>query len=135
MNKYIVAVLIFLAGTVAGYYIMPSKIETVQTEKIVEKVIHEKTDTHKTKITKPNGTIIEKEDSTTVSKTDEESQEKTDKKIITNPKKLNIYVGINPLKPNDYIAGFNYDVTGPLNVGIQYNKEGNGIYGTLGIRF
>lgn len=63
-----------------------------------------------------------------------ETEERTERiKTITNPKKLDVFAGINP-GDRTFLGGFSYNLWGPLNVGTVVTQGGE-IYPTIGIRF
>lgn len=138
-NKSIITsiVMAFVLGGVVTYFFLPERIETKIVEKVVDRQVDRQIDVKTKKTTSPDGTIVEEKQISSNTKTDETVSEKQFQKTETNPKRLLVYVGKDILHPADrsYIAGFSYKLWGPLDVGAQYNSKGNGIYGTIGIRF
>lgn len=137
MNKFLSYGLTAVVAGFLTYTIMPEKIETVEVEKVVEKIVEKQVDVSKKKITKPDGTIIEETNVSSNTQSNETSKEETYKKTETNPKRILVYVGQDILHPanREFIAGFSYRLWGPLDVGGQYNSKGHGLYATIGIRF
>ncbi len=135
MNKYLIAIGLFVAGGLTTYFILPAKIETVIETKIVEKQVDRHVDVVTKKTTKNDGTIVEEKHIVSDTKTVEDTKENKYRKTETNPKRLLVYVGKDPLTQRAYIGGFSYQLWGPLDVGAQYSVLNKKFYITVGIRF
>ncbi len=125
-NKYVQLLGCLVAGGLLTYLFLPTKIETHEVEKIVNRdvIVHQvKTITKDGKIT-----II----TDTQDKSKEASTEKTLKQTTMNQKRLLVYGGINPIHQDKWLAGASYNVWGPVDIGYVY-QDGN--YITLGARF
>lgn len=141
-NIFYVGAAGILIGGLLVYFLAPNKIKIVEKEKIVVKYVEtqhtEQTHQEKTKVTKPDGTIIEKETTQTglsdISLNLEHEVSKETEKTITNfnKKQFLIYGGVNPLDRKNFVVGSSYNFLGPLDVGLSYSDH---VFFTVGIRF
>lgn len=142
LNKFYFLAAGLLAGSIGTYLLAPSKIKIQEKEKIViqkvEVIKDQAIRTKKTKVTKPDGTIIEKEtfDHTIMENIIAQKAEASREieKTITNfnNKRLLIYGGVNPLQAHQYNLGMSYNLWGPFDVGASFDGRA---FVTVGIRF
>ena len=133
IKKVIVLIIVFVSGSLIGYYSMPQKV-TIKTE-VIEKTVEVKKenidkDTVILKVTKKDGTVIEKttikDKVKTESRTESEkiAKSETIKENASKWKAMLLYNGVRDGKilasdPRNFGVGVEHRVIGPLSVQVQ----------------
>lgn len=135
----------FLSGLIvaglAVYFLMPTKIETHEVEKVVERVVNRDVVKHSVKTVYKDGTVTVVTDTQDKSKevAKEILKESTKKTVGLNSKKVLIYTGINPLERSKWLVGASYNFLGPIDVGFVYigsqDSYKHSGFVTAGLRF
>ncbi len=125
-NKYVQLVSALLIGSALTYLFLPTKIETHEIEKIVNRDVV----AHSVKTIRPDGTVTVVTDTKDLSR--ETVKDVSKKQVGYNGKKLLVYGGMSPIHRDRYVVGGSYNVYGPIDIGVSYQS---GIYITVGLRF